>query len=108
MFQKVVRPKGVDVHVPAHADELRSGEVVEGDIVLEELGHADDIFRGGGLSGRSDLYERERVGTPRSALALGFGRIARTIDDPRDVDVTYLSEKLFEFVTVDDLFGPQT
>jgi hypothetical protein len=55
MLQEVVRPESVDVHVPAHADELRTGQVVQGDVVLEELGHADDVFRRGFLSSRSDL-----------------------------------------------------
>ena len=55
VFQEVVRPESVDVHVPAHADELGSGQVVQGDVVLEELGHADNIFRRGLLSSRSDL-----------------------------------------------------
>lgn len=43
VLEEVVRAESVDVDVLAHGDELRTGQVVEGDVVVEELRHPNDI-----------------------------------------------------------------
>lgn len=41
---------------PAHRDELRTGQVIEGKIILEELGDVDDFIGSRGFSSGSDLF----------------------------------------------------
>lgn len=55
MLEEIVRSKGIDVDVFTHRNELRSSQVVESDIVVEKLGHSDDVALRGFLSSRSDL-----------------------------------------------------
>ena len=43
LLEEVVGTPRVEVHVPAHGDELGTRQVVEGDIVVEEFGNADDV-----------------------------------------------------------------
>lgn len=55
LLEEVVGSPSVDVHVSAHGHELRAGQVVERDVVVEELRDADDIVVRRSLSRRSDL-----------------------------------------------------
>lgn len=57
MLEEIVRTEGVDVHVPTHADQLRSTEVIECEVILEQLGDLDDILWRGGFTGRSNFTE---------------------------------------------------
>lgn len=53
--KKVVSAESVDVHVAAHADELRTRKVLQGEIIIKELGDANNVLRGRGLAGSADL-----------------------------------------------------
>jgi hypothetical protein len=55
MLEEVVRSKGVDVHVSAHADQLGSTQVVKSDIVVEQLGYPNDVLGQRLFTCRSDL-----------------------------------------------------
>jgi hypothetical protein len=57
VFQEVVCAESVDVHVPTHADQLRSTQVIKRDIVLEQLGNLDDILWWRGFTGGTDFTE---------------------------------------------------
>ena len=50
LFEEVIGTPCIDVHVSTHGDELRSGQVVERDIVVEELGDSNNVSLRGGLS----------------------------------------------------------
>lgn len=67
--QHGVCAKGVQVHVAADADQLRSAQVIEREVVLEDLADFDDVRRGGSLAGGADFAEE--VG---EFLALGVRR----------------------------------
>lgn len=57
MLQEVIRAKRIDIHVPAHANELRPAQVVERELILEQLGDLDDILRGSGFACRAHFAE---------------------------------------------------
>jgi len=57
MPHEVIGSEGVDLHVPADGDDLRSRQVIEGDVRLEELSDLDDVLLRRRLSGGSDLRE---------------------------------------------------
>lgn len=42
--EEVVGSEGVETHVAAGGDELGTGEVVEGEVIVEELGYVDDVL----------------------------------------------------------------
>lgn len=42
--EEVVGSEGVETHVAAGGDELGTGEVVEGEVVVEEFGYVDDVL----------------------------------------------------------------
>lgn len=42
--EEVVGSEGVEAHVAAGGDELGPGEVVEGEVVVEEFGYVDDVL----------------------------------------------------------------
>lgn len=60
VLEEVVGTEGVDVHVLAHRDELGAGQVVEGDVRVEELGDLDDVLVRGSLTSGTDLGVRQR------------------------------------------------
>lgn len=53
--QHGVRAEAVEVHVAAHANELRAGEVIKRDVIFEDFADADEVLAGGGLAGSADL-----------------------------------------------------
>lgn len=53
--EKRIRTEGIEVHVPADADQLWPGKIVEGKVVLEDLADLDNIGLRRGLSGRANL-----------------------------------------------------
>jgi hypothetical protein len=78
VLQEVVCAKGVDVDVSAHRNELRSGQVVQCKVVMEELGDSDHVCLGWSFSSRPDLI------------------VSYTLC------LTYLAEELLELVALDD------
>lgn len=61
VLEEVVRAKGVDVDILAHGHELRTGQVVEGDVIVEELRDPNDIGLGWLLASRTNLGSSARV-----------------------------------------------
>lgn len=55
VFQEIIGTKGVDVHVSTHRDELGTGKVIKGNVIMEEFGNSNDIRLIGGLSSGSNL-----------------------------------------------------
>ena len=55
--EEVVRAEGVDAHVAARRDELRAGEVVEREVVVEEARDVDHVLGRGRLARGPDLAE---------------------------------------------------
>lgn len=62
VLQEVVGTERIDVEIFAHRDQLRTGQVVKSDIVVEQLSHPDDICLRGCLASRPDLLN-ERLPT---------------------------------------------
>ena len=58
MLEDVVHTESVDSNILAHRDELGSTQIVERDIVMEHLGHTNDIGVGGRFTSRSDLIDQ--------------------------------------------------
>jgi hypothetical protein len=42
--QEVVGTECIETHIPRHGDELRSGQVVEGEVIVEEFGNVDNVL----------------------------------------------------------------
>lgn len=42
--QEVVSAKGVQIHIPTHAHQLRSGKILQRNVVIEQLGNANNIL----------------------------------------------------------------
>ena len=57
MLQEIIRAKRIDIHVPAHANELRPAQVVERKFILEQLGDLDDILWRSGFARRAHFTE---------------------------------------------------
>lgn len=55
--EEVVSAERVEAHVAAGRDELGTGEVVEGEVVVEELGDIDNILFRGGFTSGTDLVK---------------------------------------------------
>lgn len=74
--EEVVGAECVDAHVPTHGHKLRTGEVVERQVVVKQTRDVDDILRGGGLAGgpnfAEELFERFRAHDMRVCLQSGF------------------------------------
>lgn len=58
MLEDVVHSESVDSDILAHGDKLGSTQIVERDIVMEHLGHTDNIGIGRGFTSRSDLTDQ--------------------------------------------------
>lgn len=55
MLEEVVGTECIDVDILAHRHELRPSQVVESNVVVEELGNANDVAFRGFLTSRADL-----------------------------------------------------
>lgn len=53
--QHGVGAEAVEIHVAAHTDELRAGEIVKRDVVFEDFADADEVLAGRSLAGSTDL-----------------------------------------------------
>ena len=70
--EEVVCAKRVQAHVARHGHELWTRQVVEGQIVVEEFGHVDDVCRRGRLARRPNLLSV-------SVGAFGHEMVERTL-----------------------------
>lgn len=67
VLEDVVGTESIDSDVSAHRDELRSTQIVEGDVVVEELGHSNDIGIGWGdtsgsyLAGSEESLRQDKI-----------------------------------------------
>ena len=69
-----VSAEGVEVHVATHADQLRSGEVVQCQVVLKDLADFDDIVRSRGLARCADLGLMSEIVIKAKRIVLPFGK----------------------------------
>lgn len=114
---EVVRSEGVDLHVAAHRNDLRSRQVIEGDVRLEELRDLDDILGRGRLSRGSNLTVRKgqrRIkmegkgsGSQRKVDKTRRNEQRETQERQRKEDAD-LPEELLKLVTLDDIVRPES
>lgn len=55
LLDKVIGAPSVDVHVSTHGDQLSSRQIVQGDIIVEQLGDSDYVGLRRSLTSRSNL-----------------------------------------------------
>jgi hypothetical protein len=56
VLENIVGTESVYTNIFTHGNKLRSTQVIQRDIIMEQLGDSDDIGIGWGLSSRSYLY----------------------------------------------------
>jgi len=75
MFKDIVGTKSIDTNVFTHGNKLRSTQIIQRDIVMEQLGDSNDIGIRRGFSSGSNLYVSSES-ICRVLRSLPFGRIA--------------------------------
>ena len=53
--KEVIRAERVQAHVPTHGHELRAGQIVESEVIVEKLRNVDDVFGGWTLASNANL-----------------------------------------------------